>query len=134
MGARLASGDVGTGAYQSAEGVRRLMRHLHRLTGVKFGSHSEFDLNNDFDPAQSAVQIGRCGYPAPCRAPRCPVRRATIVLRKIDAEGRPVRQIELFNRYAEDVIARERRRGFEIFDRAIAVKPLLPAVLAGALH
>jgi aminoglycoside phosphotransferase (APT) family kinase protein len=33
MGARLASGDAKTGAYQSAEGVRRLTRHLHRLTG-----------------------------------------------------------------------------------------------------
>jgi hypothetical protein len=45
------------------------------------------------------------------------VRRATIVLRKIDAAGRPVRQIELCDRHAEAVIARERKRGFEIFDR-----------------
>ncbi len=33
----------------------------------------------------TAVQIGRCCYPASCRAPRCTVHRATIVLRKIDA-------------------------------------------------
>ena len=31
--------------------------------------------------------------------------------------GRPVRQIELYDRHAEIVIARERTRGFEIFDR-----------------
>src|SRR5208282_241233 len=45
------------------------------------------------------------------------VRRATIALRKIDAAGRPVCQIELCERHAEAVIARERRPGFEIFDR-----------------
>jgi hypothetical protein len=74
-------------------------------------------LEPDFDPLPTAVQIGRCGYIARCRAPRCSVRRATIVLRKIDAAGRPVRQIELCDRHAEAVIARERRRGFEILDR-----------------
>ena len=74
-------------------------------------------LEPDFDPLPTAVQIGRCGYHAPCRAPRCVVSRATIVLRKIDASGRPVRQIELCDRHAEAMIARERRRGFEIFDR-----------------
>jgi hypothetical protein len=48
---------------------------------------------------------------------RCIANGATIVLRKIDAAGRPVRQIELCDRHAEAVIARERARGFEIFDR-----------------
>jgi len=48
---------------------------------------------------------------------RCTASRATIVLRKIDAAGRPVRQIELCDRHPEAVIARERKRGFEIFDR-----------------
>jgi hypothetical protein len=70
----------------------------------------------DFYPQPTAVQIGRCGYACPCRAPRCAQNRATIV-RKIDAAGRPVRQIELCERHAEAVIARERKRGFEIFDR-----------------
>ena len=74
-------------------------------------------LEPDFDPAPTAVQIVRWGYPAPCRAPRCPVRRATIVLQKIDAAGWPVRQIEFCDRHAEAVITRKRRRGFEIFDR-----------------
>jgi len=48
---------------------------------------------------------------------RCIANGATIVLRKIDAAGRPARQIELCDRHAEAVIARERARGFEIFDR-----------------
>jgi hypothetical protein len=74
-------------------------------------------LEPDFNPAATAVQIGRCGYQCPCRAPRCAVRRATIVLRKLDAAGRPVRQIELCDRHADVVIARERDRGLEIFDR-----------------
>jgi hypothetical protein len=71
----------------------------------------------DFDPAPTAVQIGRCGYVCPCRAPRCAETRATIVLRKIDAAGRPVRQIELCTRHAKVVVARERARGLEIQDR-----------------
>jgi hypothetical protein len=36
---------------------------------------------------------------------------------QIDAAGRPVRQIELCTRHAQVVVARERARGFEIFDR-----------------
>jgi hypothetical protein len=74
-------------------------------------------LEPDFDPLPTAVQIGRCGYACPRRAPRCAKRRATIVLRKIDAAGRPVRQIELCERHALIVIARERERGFETQDR-----------------
>jgi len=35
----------------------------------------------------------------------------------MDAASRPVRQIELCDRHAEAVIARERKRGIEIFDR-----------------
>ena len=74
-------------------------------------------LEPDFNPEPTAVQIGRCGYVYPCKAPRCARSRATIVLRKLDAAGRPVRQIELCDRHAEAVIARERERGLEILDR-----------------
>jgi hypothetical protein len=35
----------------------------------------------------------------------------------MDAASRPVRQVELCDRHAEAVIARERKRGIEIFDR-----------------
>ena len=73
-------------------------------------------LEPDFNPAAAAVQIGHCGYLCPCRAPRCAGHRATIVLRKLDAAGRPIRQIEL-DRHADAVIARERERGLEILDR-----------------
>ena len=43
--------------------------------------------------------------------------RSTINLRKVDAAGRPVRQIELCDRHAETVIARERTHGLEILER-----------------
>src|SRR5712664_2723903 len=48
--------------------------------------------------------------------------RATIVLRKLDAAGGPPRQIELCDRHAEAVIARERARGLEILTGAIGAK------------
>ena len=38
-------------------------------------------------------------------------------LRKVDRAGRPIRQIELCDRHAETVIARERDRAMEILDR-----------------
>jgi hypothetical protein len=56
----------------------------------------------------------------PRAVPRSAIRgesRATIVLRKIDAAARPVRHIELCNRHAEIMIARERASGLEILDR-----------------
>ena len=79
-------------------------------------------LEPDFNPAATAVQIGRCGYLCPCRAPRCARNRATIVLRKMDAAGRPIRQIELCDRHAETVIARERERGLRFSTAAIGAK------------
>ena len=46
-----------------------------------------------------------------------PASAAAITLRKVAAAGRPVRQIEPCDRHAQAVIARERVRGLEIFDR-----------------
>ena len=74
-------------------------------------------LEPDFNPAPTGVEIWRCGYPAPCRAPRCPASLVTTNLWKVDRAGRPVRQIELSDRHADAVIARERERGLEILDR-----------------
>ena len=74
-------------------------------------------LEIDFDPKPHAVEIGRCGYACPCRAPRCAQSRATIVLRKIDIAGRPIRQMELCVRHAQIVLARERAHGLKIEDR-----------------
>src|SRR6202040_3129667 len=52
--------------------------HVVGLGGVLSGRRlrardsDEVMLEPDFDPVPTAVQIGRCGYPAPCRAPRMP--------------------------------------------------------------
>jgi hypothetical protein len=74
-------------------------------------------LEPDFDPAPDgrsnrAMRVIRARVG--CRGA---TRRATIVLRKVDVASRPVRQIELCDRHAQLVIARERARGFEIQDR-----------------
>jgi len=68
-------------------------------------------LEPDFNPGPTGVEIWRCGYLAPWGSLRCSASRATTNLRKVDAAGRPVRQIELCDRHAEIVIARERERG-----------------------
>jgi hypothetical protein len=41
-----------------------------------------------------------------------PTTRGIIVLRKVEPAGRPVRQIELCERHAQAVIAREREAGW----------------------
>jgi hypothetical protein len=64
-------------------------------------------LEPDFDPQPTAVRIYRCGYVSRCKKRRCP-ERATLVAEKIDSAGRHVRQIELCDRHAQVVIARER--------------------------
>jgi hypothetical protein len=43
----------------------------------------------NFEPAGNAAQIGYGQIRFALRAPRCAMNRATIVLRKIDAIGRP---------------------------------------------
>src|SRR5271166_1578032 len=74
--------------FSQADGkVSCLDRLIHRLGGAKSTQRLNRDKNEkmlepDFGPAPTAVQIGRCGYPCPCRSPRCARNRATIVLRK----------------------------------------------------
>ena len=68
----------------------------------------------DFDPQPAAVRIYRCGYVSRCKARGC-LARATIVAEKVDTAGRHIRQIELCDRHAEAVIARERNRSLEVF-------------------
>jgi len=51
-----------------------------------------------------------------CRARSC-LKRATLNAEKVDSAGRHVRQIELCERHARVVIARERARSLEIQDR-----------------
>ncbi len=61
-------------------------------------------LQPDFDPQPIGRPNRACGYACPCRAPRCAQTHATIVLRKIDAAGRLVRQIELCDQHAQGPI------------------------------
>jgi len=63
-------------------------------------------LEPDFNPAATCRSNRAMRLSLPCRAPRCARNRATVVLRKLDAAGRPVRQIELCDRHAATVIAR----------------------------
>lgn len=70
----------------------------------------------DFDPEPTTVRIHRCKYVSKCKARNC-LARATLIAEKVDGAGRHVRQIELCDRHARTVIARERARGLEIQDR-----------------
>jgi hypothetical protein len=69
----------------------------------------------DFDSQPALLTIIRCGYVVRCRAGRCTSSAATI-LRKSEASGRPLRQIELCPSHAEVVIRREQRRGLTLSD------------------
>lgn len=90
-------------------------------------------LEPDFDSQPTAVQIGYCGYASPCRAPRCAERRAPIVLRKIDAAGRPVRQIELCARHARVVVDRG-RAAWRSRTGAIGGRAKITGRRVGAVH
>ena len=76
-------------------------------------------LDPDFNPEPASVRVYRCGYSSQCRAPRCRPLPATVILRKLDAAGRPIRQIELCDAHAEVVIGRERNRGLEIREQLV---------------
>jgi hypothetical protein len=78
-----------------------------------------------FDPAPTTIRIDRCGYVSKCKARGC-LERATLVAEKVDVAGRHIRQIELCLPHCDVVIARERKRGLEISDRAIGTKALPP--------
>src|SRR5258708_434510 len=65
-------------------------------------------------PEPASVRVYRCAYSAPCRAPRCRPQPATLILRKLDAAGRPLKQVELCDAHSKIVITRERARGLEI--------------------
>jgi hypothetical protein len=60
----------------------------------------------DLDPKLARVDIVACAYVARCGARGC-LARATVIARKEDAAGRPIRQIELCDRRAEVIIERE---------------------------
>jgi hypothetical protein len=57
------------------------------------------------------VELWPCGYVANCSAQKCR-RRATIILRYLDSQGRPDRQTEACNAHATELCAELR-----VFDR-----------------
>ena len=69
----------------------------------------------DFDSQPALLTIIRCGYVVRCRAGRC-ISGAATILRKSEASGRPLRQIDLCTSHAEVVILREQRRGLTVSD------------------
>jgi len=69
----------------------------------------------DFAAEPALLTILHCRYPIRCRAERC-VSGAVTILRKSEASGRPLRQIELCISHAEIVIRRERHRGLTVSD------------------
>ena len=62
------------------------------------------------------IELWRCLYDARCLARDCKA-KATIILRSMDAGGRPIRQYELCQVHAKQIVKREQGRGREIIDR-----------------
>ena len=75
----------------------------------KFGVGGEADHWIAFGQKAARLLMHATRHVALCEGP--------IVLRMLDAAGRPVRQIELYDRYADAVVVREQKRGLEILDR-----------------
>jgi hypothetical protein len=70
----------------------------------------------DFSDTAVFLTVLHCGYAAPCRVHRC-AQRATTILRKADAGGRFLRQVETCDAHTEQVLARERGHGLQVTDR-----------------
>ena len=71
----------------------------------------------DDDVVARWLTVLRCGYASPCRAARCRA-VAVSILRKSEANGRPLRQVELCARHAAAVVGRERARGLGVTERS----------------
>ena len=74
-GAQLRAARAENGGFPEAGGSGRRRDHPRERNRDR----DETMLEPDFDPVPTAVQIGRCGYPAQCRAPRCLPLKATVV-------------------------------------------------------
>jgi hypothetical protein len=57
------------------------------------------------------VELWPCGYSATCTAPGCR-RRATTILRYLDAQGRPYRQTDVCETHARELCV-----GMRVIDR-----------------
>ena len=53
-------------------------------------------------PAAREVEVWTCGYSAACSVPWCQ-RRATTILRYLDAQGRPYRQADVCESHAREL-------------------------------
>ncbi|MSU35987.1 MAG: hypothetical protein EXS36_12965 [Pedosphaera sp.] len=69
----------------------------------------------DSDTGAAQLTILHCGYRASCRERRGSA-VATIILRKSDRGGRFMRQIEMCDLHAGEVIARETGLGLQVVD------------------
>jgi hypothetical protein len=62
------------------------------------------------------IELLPCRYRKECRAQNCK-RTATIIARSFDSGGRPIRQYELCQQHADQVVEREKAKGREIVTR-----------------
>jgi hypothetical protein len=59
------------------------------------------------------IELPPCQYHIVCRALNCK-HHATVIARSYDSGGRPLKQYELCQQHADQVVERERGRGLEI--------------------
>ena len=57
------------------------------------------------------VELLRCDYAARCSRSGCRQYRATTIVRYVDSQGRPLKQIEVCDDHANLIIRREQRGG-----------------------
>jgi hypothetical protein len=69
----------------------------------------------DVDTEAAQLTILHCGYHASCRGRGCS-EIATLILRKSDRSGRFMRQIEMCEAHAAEIIARETALGLQVVD------------------
>jgi hypothetical protein len=67
--------------------------------------------------AVKTIELLPCRYHIACRAKDCR-RKATVIARSYDTGGRPLRQYELCQPHADQVVEREKGRGREIVTRS----------------
>ena len=62
------------------------------------------------------IELLRCEYAARCARVGCRRYRATTIVRYLDNQGRPLRQLEACDQHAELVKRREELRGLRVRD------------------
>jgi hypothetical protein len=62
------------------------------------------------------VELLRCDYAARCARAGCRQYRATTIVRYVDHQGRPLRQLEVCDDHADLIIRREQRGGAAVRD------------------